>query len=279
MLLELKNVTFCYHPGTPYEAPAIRDLSLTVPEGCFLGILGQTGCGKTTLIQLMAGLLPPQQGAILLDGQEINHPRYDRSRLRRAVGMVFQFPEYQLFETTVERDVAFSLKHSGLPKKEIAARVQWALEQMGFSYEEIRHKSPLALSGGEKRRVAIAGVLAPRPKLLILDEPIAGLDPAGRKTFMQLLRELNQAGTTVIMVSHHADSLCEYTHRILALEDGKVLADCPTEEYFLAHPEQANVPALARQLHRAGLLPSPAFTGRQQLADAIAAAVKAGDRL
>ena len=179
MPITVTNLTCVYGAGTPFEVTALRDVSVTVENGSFVGILGRTGCGKSTLIQIMAGLLTPTAGTVMLDGQDIHARRYDRSILRRKVGIVFQYPECQLFETTVEKDVAFGLKHSGLSAAEKQARVRWALETVGFSFEKIHDQPPMGLSGGEKRRVAIAGVLATRPEYLILDEPIAGLYEAG----------------------------------------------------------------------------------------------------
>ena len=210
MPITVTNLTCVYGAGTPFETTALRDVSVTVENGSFVGILGRTGCGKSTLIQIMAGLLTPTAGTVMLDGQDIHARRYDRSILRRKVGIVFQYPECQLFETTVEKDVAFGLKHSGLSAAEKQARVRWALETVGFSFEKVHDQPPMGLSGGEKRRVAIAGVLATRPEYLILDEPIAGLDPLGREAFLQLITELNRGGMTILMVSHNADCLGAY---------------------------------------------------------------------
>lgn len=207
MPITVTNLTCVYGAGTPFETTALRDVSVTVENGSFVGILGRTGCGKSTLIQIMAGLLTPTAGTVMLDGQDIHARRYDRSILRRKVGIVFQYPECQLFETTVEKDVAFGLKHSGLSAAEKQTRVRWALETVGFSFEKVHDQPPMGLSGGEKRRVAIAGVLATKPEYLILDEPIAGLDPLGREAFLQLITELNRGGMTILMVSHNAECL------------------------------------------------------------------------
>lgn len=232
MQIELRDLSYIYAPGTPYEAHALKSLSMTVERGEFVGIMGRTGCGKSTLIQLIAGLLKPTEGQILLDGEDINDKRYDRAALRRKLGVVFQFPEIQLFETTVARDVAFGLKHFDWTSAEKDAAAREALEKLGFDYDKIKDKSPLGFSGGEKRRIAIAGVLAAKPEILILDEPVAGLDPLGRSAFLRLLDELNQNGVTILMISHSADALAEHARRIVILKDGQILRDGLTEEVF-----------------------------------------------
>ncbi len=232
MSITLKQVSYTYVRSRSQRVSALENISLTIGDGEFVGIMGHTGCGKTTLIQLIAGLLAPDAGEVLLNGMDINSPSYDRRVLRETVGVVFQHPEYQLFETTVEKDAAFGLKYSGLSKAEKKARVKDALEQMGFVYEDICNESPLALSGGEKRRVAIAGVLVTRPKVLIFDEPVAGLDPGSREHFLEFMTQLNKKGVTVLMVSHHADSLCEYADRILVLHQGRIALDGTPKEVF-----------------------------------------------
>ena len=232
MSIAVEHVSFTYSPGTVFQTAALQDVSLTIEDGEYVGIMGQTGCGKSTLIQLLVGLMQPSTGQILIDGKDINGHGYNREELRRKVGMVFQYPEVQLFETTVEKDVAFGLKHSGLSKTEIAENVRWAIETVGLDFEKVREASPFSLSGGEKRRVAIAGILAAKPKILILDEPIAGLDPAGRDAFLDLTQVLHASGTTIIMVSHSADALAENAARVLVLEGGKLVLDKPVREAF-----------------------------------------------
>ncbi len=230
MPIELKSVSYTYVPNTPYSAQALSDVDLKINDGEFVGIIGATGCGKSTLIQVIDGLLSPSKGIVLLDDEDINLKAYSRDRLRKKVGVVFQFPEYQLFETTVERDVAFALKHSGLPKSEISRAVREALELVGFDYDRVRAESPLSFSGGEKRKIAIAGVLVSKPDYLILDEPVAGLDPAGRSEFLQLLSKLNADGKTIIMVSHNFDVLAEYANRIVLMQDGRIVRDATAAE-------------------------------------------------
>jgi energy-coupling factor transport system ATP-binding protein len=228
-LVELDDVSFAY--GT--DQPAVLDaVSLGIAAGEFVGVVGRTGCGKSTLVQLIAGLLEPSKGAIRLDGDDINVSGYDRIRLRRRVGMVFQYPEMQLFEQTVYKDVAFGFKQLGLRQSECDERVRWALHAVGFDPDDVLEKSPLGLSGGEKRRVAIAGVLAVRPEVLILDEPVAGLDPKGRVEFMQLLSRLNGEGTTIIMVSHNADCLAAFANRIVVMDAGRIVRDASPQEAY-----------------------------------------------
>lgn len=225
MPIELDHLTYTYLPGTPRAVNALQDICLQIQDGECVGIMGHTGCGKSTMIQLIAGLLIPTGGRVFLDGADINQKGYDRNILRRDVGVVFQEPEYQLFETTVEKDVTFGLKYSGLSRGEMVERARQALEIVGFSFERIRNQSPLALSGGEKRRVAIAGVLAVKPKILIFDEPFAGLDPLGRESFLHLVSRLHQNGLTLLIISHNADAMSECAERILILDGGRLLAD------------------------------------------------------
>lgn len=232
MSIVLKQVSYTYGQSTAQKTDALQNISLTIENGEFVGMMGHTGCGKTTLIQLIAGLLSPSRGTVCIDDMDINSPDYDRRILRETVGVVFQHPEYQLFEATVEKDVAFGLKYSGLGKAEKRERVKEALALMGLDLAEIGKESPLSLSGGEKRLVAIAGVLVTRPQILIFDEPIAGLDPDRRQQFLELVTQLNRQGVTIVMISHNADSLCEYAQRILVLHQGRLVLDGTPKEVF-----------------------------------------------
>lgn len=231
-----------YRTGSGQRVDALRNITLEIGDGELIGIMGHTGCGKTTLILLIAGLLSPSHGTVLLDGQDINKKGYDRNILRKNVGVVFQYPEYQLFETTVEKDVAFGLKHSGLSREEIDRRIRRALELMSFDFDAIHKQSPLSLSGGEKRRAAIAGVLAAEPKYLIFDEPVAGLDPKNRKVFLELVKKLNREGTTVIMISHNADALSECAQRIFVLDRGELEFQGPARTVFSKLPKLNSLP-------------------------------------
>lgn len=232
MSISAEHVSLIYQAGTPQETAALRDVSVTIKQGEFVGIMGHTGCGKSTLLQLLAGLIVPTEGRIRMDGADIHDRKFHKCTLRQTIGVLFQSPECQLFETTVEKDVAFGLRHTGASKKETAARVRWALEAVGFSFDAVRSLSPLGLSGGEKRRVALAGVLALKPEYLLLDEPVAGLDPQGRADFLALLRRLNREGMTVVMISHNADALAECAQRILVLEQGRLVEDGTTASVF-----------------------------------------------
>lgn len=283
MPIEVRNVSCRYGERTPLEVLALKEISFRVEDGEFVGIMGHTGCGKSTLIQLMAGLLAPGEGEILIDGKDINEPGYDREELRRTLGIVFQYPESQLFETTVEKDVAFALKHLNLSKAAKAERVRRALEAVGFGTEGTG-KSPLSLSGGEKRRVAIAGVLAAEPRILIFDEPLAGLDPYGRQEFLELAAGLHRQGTTILMVSHDADALCGYADRILVLDRGRLSAQGTPEEIFgdlkraeALHIGAGEVRRIAQALYEKGWLQKPEITKYEELLSEIKRKIKAGE--
>jgi energy-coupling factor transport system ATP-binding protein len=237
MPIELKNLTYTYSPGTPFESKAVDDLSLKIEDGEFAGIIGHTGSGKTTMIGLIAGLLKPTSGRVLIDGEDIGAKGYDRKKLRRHVGVVFQYPEHQLFEETVYKDIAFGPGKTGVSEEETEARVRHAMELMELDYDGIRNLSPFELSGGQKRRVAIAGVLAMQPRVLILDEPVAGLDPAGRAHLMKLVGRLNSEGVTILLITHSMDDLAENARRVIALKGAKLMMDAKPSEVF-AHGDE-----------------------------------------
>ena len=236
MSLELKHVSHIYQEGSAKESYALRDICLNVNEGEFLGIAGHTGSGKSTLIQHFNGLLKPTSGEVIVDGVNINgkEAKKELKALRMQVGIVFQYPEYQLFEETVERDIAFGPKNLGLSDIEIQHRVAEAMEILKLS-KKLRKKSPFELSGGQKRKIAIAGVLAMKPKYLILDEPTAGLDPKGREEFLELIADLHRQGLTVVMVSHSMDDIARYVQRMIVLEHGEIRLEGAPQTVFAQH--------------------------------------------
>ncbi|MBO5122138.1 MAG: energy-coupling factor transporter ATPase [Oscillospiraceae bacterium] len=231
-IIRVDNLTHTYGVGTPFQRSAVEGLSLDIRRGEFLGIIGHTGSGKSTLIQHLNGLLKPSSGTIYLDGTDIwAEPKKIRS-VRFRVGLVFQYPEYQLFEDTVRKDIAFGPKNMGLAADEVERRVLAALSAVGLD-ESVLDKSPFALSGGQKRRVAIAGVMAMEPEVLILDEPTAGLDPRGRESILQMLREYHEhRGSTVVLVSHSMEEIARNAQRIIVLSGGGVCMEGTPAEVF-----------------------------------------------
>ena len=231
-MLEVKNLTHVYSVGTPFEHTALKDMSFTVEEGEFLGIIGHTGSGKSTLMQHLNGLLKPSQGDILLKGESIWKDKKTTRAARFRVGLVFQYPEYQLFEETVFKDIAFGPKNMGLKEEEIRQRVLRAARFVGLK-EELLEKSPFELSGGQKRRVAIAGVIAMEPEVIIFDEPTAGLDPAGCRSILENIKEYRRAtGATVLMVSHSMDDVALLADRLLVLNKGQIeMLDTPSQVF------------------------------------------------
>jgi energy-coupling factor transport system ATP-binding protein len=227
MPIEIKELSFSYD-----SKPFIDNLDLKIDDGEMVGIIGNTGCGKSTLVRLIAGLIKSDSGKIIIDGDDITNKKFNKKILRRKLGIVFQFPEMQLFEQTVEKDIFFGLKQYKLTYDEKYKRAKEALELLGLDFEKIKDKSPLALSGGEKRKIAVAGILVCKPKYLIFDEPIAGLDCNSRDSFMKLLLALKQNGTTIIIISHNTDYLAEYADRILVMDGGKIISDDKPNEIF-----------------------------------------------
>lgn len=230
--ITLKNLSYTYSKKTPYEKRALDNINLEIQEGEFVGLVGATGSGKSTLIQHLNGLIKTQEGEVEVAGMNAKDKK-TLKRLRFTVGMVFQYPEYQLFEDTVAKDIAFGPKNMKLSKEEIDRRVRNAMEVVGLPYEIFAERSPFELSGGEKRRAAIAGVIAMEPQILVLDEPVAGLDPAGRREILELIAKLKkEVSPTIIMVSHYMDDIAAMATRIVALKDGKIVADGAPERVF-----------------------------------------------
>lgn len=250
--LELQHVTYTYAAGSPFEKHAIRDVSFSTAPGELLGIIGHTGSGKSTLVQHLNGLLRPHEGRVLLDGQDIWEKPKEIRAVRFRVGMVFQYPEYQLFEETVYKDIAFGPKNMGLDEAETDRRVHAAAEMVGLD-GELLEKSPFDLSGGEKRRAAIAGVMAMEPEILILDEPTAGLDPRGREQVLTMIRDYRaRRGTTVLLVSHSMEDVARVADRVLVMDHGQVAMLDTVERVFSRATELEQigltVPAVTRVL-------------------------------
>jgi energy-coupling factor transport system ATP-binding protein len=232
MRLEVKNVHFTYMQGTPIAQRALRDVSLSIDQGEFLGIIGPTGSGKSTLIQHLNGLLLPTAGKVLADGQDISKRNFDLRELRQKVGLLFQFAEQQLFEETVLADIAFGPRNIGVAESEISGRVRESMDAVGLDFS-LRDRSPFTLSGGEMRRVAMAGVLAMRPQILVLDEPLAGLDTQGKELVLSQLVGLHkEKGLTIVLVTHDIDTLASLATRIAVLSEGKVVLDGKPEYVF-----------------------------------------------
>ena len=272
-VITVENLTHTYSIGTPFEQTAIRDISVTLTQGESIFVLGHTGSGKSTFVQHLNALLQPTRGQVKIDGEDINRDKISRRDVKRRVGLVFQYPEYQLFEETVAADIAFGPKNMKLPKDEIDERVREAAGFVGVE-ESLFSRSPLELSGGQKRRVAIAGVIAMRPEVLILDEPTAGLDPVGSRTIMENIRDYRQkSGATVLVVSHNMDDAARYCERLIVFDHGTIRMDGTPEQVFGRTEELMeiglNVPKaaeIAAALRKRGIqLEGPVFTHEQLL--------------
>lgn len=263
-LIEVKNLSHVYNEGTALESRAFEGVSFCVERGQYIGLIGHTGSGKSTLIQHLNGLLEPTSGTVLFEGEDIFAKGYDLRNLRAKVGMVFQYPEYQLFEETVLKDVMFGPTNLGKTQQEAAKMAVEALRLVRFP-EELYQKSPFELSGGQKRRAAVAGVLAMQPEVLILDEPAAGLDPAGRESMLHMVDSLNrEKGITIILVSHSMDDVARWADRILVMDHGKLTFDDTPEEVFshVEELEQMGLSApqltyLAKELNASGFTIDP----------------------
>ena len=225
MLMLVNNLTYRYNAGTPMESIALKNVNIQINKGEFIGLIGHTGSGKSTLVQHLNGLLKPVEGAVYFNGEDISDSDFDLKSLRFKVGLVFQYPEHQLFEADVFSDVCFGPKNVGLPKKEVELRAFTALKQVGIE-DEYFYQSPFDLSGGQKRRVAIAGVLAMKPEVLVLDEPTAGLDPRGRDDLLNMLKSVQEeTGCTIVLVSHSMEDVARYADRIIVMNKGEVAFD------------------------------------------------------
>lgn len=281
MPIILDKVNYVYSEGTAYRMQALNDINLQITEGEFIGIIGHTGSGKSTLTQLLNGLLRATSGHIYVDGEDIYDEDYDMKKLRNKVGLVFQYPDHQLFETTNFEDVCFGPKNQGLDRKNVELRAFEALRSVGFP-EELYYQPPFDLSGGQKRRVAIAGVLAMKPDVLILDEPTAGLDPAGRDEILGLVSKMHkELGITIILVSHSMEDVAEYVDRIIVMNQGSVMFDNTPKEVFSHYKEleavglaAPQVTYLVNELREKGLPVDTSATTVKEAAQAILAALR-----
>ena len=248
MPIILDKINYCYSQGTAYQIQALKDINLKIDDGQFIGIIGHTGSGKSTLIQHLNGLVRATSGTIYFNGEDIYADDYNMKDLRSQVGLVFQYPEHQLFETTIFDDVCFGPKNQGLDKKTVELRAFEALHNVGFP-DELYDQSPFDLSGGQKRRVAIAGVLAMKPQVLILDEPTAGLDPAGRDEILNLIAKMHkELGITVILVSHSMEDVAKYVERIIVMNSGEVMYDGTPKDVFHHYKELEAIGLAAPQV-------------------------------
>ncbi len=233
MSIVIEHLNYVYMQGGPYETKALNDVSLTINDGEFIGLIGYTGSGKSTLVQHLNGLIMPSSGRVLVDGLDLADKNTDRRAIRRRVGLVFQYPENQLFEETVAKDIAFGPKNLGLDEAEIDRRVRTAMRRVALDYDKLAERSVFELSGGQMRRVAIAGVLAMEPQTLVLDEPCAGLDPRGREEILGLISDLHrESGTTIVMVSHSMDDVAALAERVIVMNHGSVVMDGTPREVF-----------------------------------------------
>ena len=240
MPIIVDHLNCIYEQGTNMEVAALKDINLVIPDGQFIGLIGHTGSGKSTLVQHLNGLIEATSGTVYFNGEDIYDKDYDRKKLRSKVGLVFQYPEHQLFETDVFKDVCFGPKNLGLDRKETELRAYKALKMVGLP-DEYFYQSPFDLSGGQKRRVAIAGVLAMEPDVMILDEPTAGLDPKGRDEILELIKGLQETGMTIILVSHSMEDVANYVDRIIVMNKGSVMLDGVPKDVFAHYKELEEV--------------------------------------
>lgn len=254
-MIKFENVSFIYSKNTPFRYEALKDVSLEIKDKSFTCLVGKTGCGKSTLIQHLNGLLVPEEGKVTVDEYVVSRKRKERTKklhdLRKHVGVVFQFSEYQLFEETVEKDVSFGPMNFGVKKEDALKIAHESLKTVGIK-EEYFKKSPFDLSGGERRRVSIAGILALKPDILVLDEPTAGLDPRGAKEMLSLFKKLNEDGVTIILVTHDMNIVFEYASDVIVMDDGKVVKHCEPKELFLEDVEKYSLetPLLAKLIQK-----------------------------
>ena len=285
-IIKVSDLTYCYGKGTPFEKVALDNVSFNIEKGEFVAIIGHTGSGKSTLVSHLNGLLRADSGVVELDGENIFNKGYDLRSVRFRVGLVFQYPEYQLFEETVYKDIAFGPKNMGLSDEEVRERVIWAAKALEIK-AELLNKSPFELSGGQKRRVAIAGVIAMRPEVLVLDEPAAGLDPAGRDRVMRLITDYrDRTGSTVVIVSHSMETAARYADKVVVLNNGKLFMCGSPDEVFSRADEIEKIglslPPVTKLIHsliKEGYdLPENIYTAHQAAEALLSLKSKGGER-
>lgn len=281
MPIVVENVSYTYNPGSPHQWQALDNVNVTLGDGEFWGLIGATGSGKSTLVQQLNGLLKPTSGRVLVDGVDTKPRGTDLRAIRQQVGLVFQYPEHQLFAATVHEEVSYGPRNLGLGADDVEERVRWALAAVGLSTDML-NRSPFGLSGGQARRLALAGVLAMKPRTLVLDEPAAGLDPVGRREMLRLIRDLHRSGMTVLLVSHSMEDVAELAQHVLVLHRGKVAMQGAARDLFRRHADLAALdlaaPPAARLVDRlkekGWALPGRAVTTAEAVAE-VAAALKA----
>ena len=286
MSIQVKNLKHIYEKGMPTESVALEDVSFEVEDGEVLGIIGHTGSGKSTLLQHLNGLLKPDEGTIVIGGVDITAPGVSMVEIRKRIGLVFQYPEYQLFEETVAKNVAFGPRNLGLADSEIEERVREALELVGLDYEDMKDRSPFELSGGQKRRVAIAGVIAMRPEVLILDEPTAGLDPKAHKDVLKMIEDVHgKTGNITVLVSHNMADIANLSDKVLVIDSGRVVTMGTPEEVFSKRDELSSVgldlppiTCLTEALRERGFKIRETILSVEDAADEIAEYLKAGGK-
>lgn len=276
MTVRIEHLDYIYNKKSAFAKKALSDICLNIEDGDFLAVIGHTGSGKSTLVSHLNALTRIQSGAIFVDDMDLRPKKIDFKKLRSRVGMVFQYPEYQLFDETVAKDVAFGPKNMKLSDEEIALRVKEAIELVGLDYEAIKERSPFELSGGQMRRVALAGVIAMRPEVLVLDEPTAGLDPRGKTEIMELVKRIKRTCPIVIMISHNMDEVAAYCNKIAVLSEGKLMGVYAPKELFAQEEllkslkiEMPQVTKLAAELHRRGMNIDPSIISEDELVAAI----------
>lgn len=280
MAIRVRNLTHIYNEGLPDETVALSDVSFDAEDGELIAMIGHTGSGKSTLLQHLNGLLRPNSGSIMIGDDEITDPKVSKIQIRKKVGLVFQYPEYQLFEEDVKTDVAFGPKNLGLSEEEIEERVREAIGLVGLKYDEVKDVSPFDLSGGQKRRVAVAGVIAMKPEVLILDEPVAGLDPKAHREMIELIKMIHKSvSSIIILVSHNMDDVAELADKVLVMDGGRVVMEGTPEQIFAQSSrlreiglDLPEVTGLMYELEEKGL---PVRTGLYSIEEAAAQIVSA----